>query len=166
MSPNASTTASGTTKSTRTKKSSSSKRPSTRKSSSSGTSARTTSAKKQSRPRTATVTLPFVTAEFRAPDMHVPRPSLDSVPLVNRMSRPHLPEAAGRQIQDAGRAVGSLLPERKEAALFAGLAVATVAGALEWPVAVAVAVGTDIARRAGRPSREAPSKSQSESAAG
>jgi hypothetical protein len=115
----------------------------------------------ESNRRTATVNLPFVTAEFRVPDVHVPmvglpHPSLGSVPVISRLPLPHVPELAGRQLTDAGRVVGSFLPGRKEVALFAGLGAAAAVGVLEWPVAVAVAAGTEVARRSGRSSRPGP----------
>ena len=114
--------------------------------------------------RSATVNLPFVTAEFRVPDMHVP--SWESLPVANRLPRPHVPETAGRQVVDAGRAVGSFLPDRKETALFVGLAAAAAAGALQWPVAVAVAAGTEVARRTARTQSSAPHRQPATTEAG
>lgn len=114
------------------------------------------------RRRTATVNLPFVTAEFRMPAMHmpsavampggvhlptsIPRPSLPTGPLA-RLPRPHVPEASRRQVTDAARVVGSHLPEPSQLALFAGLGAGAVVGVLEWPVAAAVAAATVVARR-------------------
>jgi len=110
----------------------------------------------RTKPKTATVNLPFVTAEFRAPDVHLPkslpRPSLESVPLVGRIPRPHVPEAAGRQLTGAAQVIGDHMPERSQLALFAGLGTVAVAGLIDWPVAAAVAAGTVVARRARRAS--------------
>jgi hypothetical protein len=107
--------------------------------------------------RTATVNLPFVTAEFRAPDVHMPHvlhPSWASVPLIGRLPHPHVPGAAGRQVTDAARVVGSHLPDRDQLALFAGLGAVAAAGVIEWPVAAAVAGATVVAKRGQRSSAE------------
>ena len=111
--------------------------------------------------RTATVNLPFVTAEFRAPEVHlpsVPHPTWRSVPLMGRLPQPHVPEAAGRQVSDVARVVGSHLPEREQLALFAGLGAVAVAGVIDWPVAAAVAAATVVAKRARRSPGESASR--------
>ena len=77
-------------------------------------------------PRTATVNLPFVTAQFRAPNLRMP-------------SRGDLGAAA--------RGVGSYLPSPKAALYFGGLAVTAALEIIEWPVAVAIGVGTALASR-------------------
>lgn len=83
-------------------------------------------------PRTATVHLPFVTAEFRAPDIHLP-----SLPV--RMP--------GRSdLTDAVSAIRSRLPSPKQTAYYAGLGLLGVLEIIEWPVAIAIGVGTAIAR--------------------
>jgi hypothetical protein len=76
--------------------------------------------------RSATLNLPFMTAQFRAPDMHVPTRD----------------ELAG-----AARGARSLLPSTGSALFYGGLAVVVVAGAIEWPVAAAIGVGTALASR-------------------
>jgi hypothetical protein len=79
--------------------------------------------------RTATVNLPFVTAQFRRPEMHVPR----------------LP---GRQ--EVGAAAGvaqSFLPPPERLVYYAGLGALAAFEVVEWPVAVAIAAGTAIAGR-------------------
>jgi hypothetical protein len=76
--------------------------------------------------RAATLNLPFVTAEFRAPDLHVP-------------SRDELGAAA--------RGARSMLPSRSAMLFYGGLAVTAVVGAIEWPVAAAIGVGSALASR-------------------
>jgi hypothetical protein len=76
--------------------------------------------------RSATVNLPFVTAQFRAPHLHMPgRADLDA----------------------AARGAQSLLPSPKSLLFFGGLAATAVAGIIEWPVAAAIGVGTALASR-------------------
>jgi hypothetical protein len=74
--------------------------------------------------RTATVNLPFVTAQFRAPDLHVP---------------------SRKEVGAAARGVASFLPSPKAALYFGGLAVTAALEIIEWPVAVAIGVGTALA---------------------
>ena len=76
--------------------------------------------------RSATVNLPFVTAQFRAPHLHLPgRADLDA----------------------AARGARSVLPSPKSLLFFGGLAATAVAGVIEWPVAAAIGVGTALASR-------------------
>jgi hypothetical protein len=77
-------------------------------------------------PRTATVNLPFVTARFRAPDLHLP---------------------SRGEVGAAARGVASFLPSPKAALYFGGLAVTAALEIIEWPVAVAIGVGTALASR-------------------
>jgi hypothetical protein len=76
--------------------------------------------------RTATLNLPFVTAQFRMPDLHVP-------------SRDELGSAA--------RGARSILPSRSSALFYGGLAVTAAIGAIEWPVAAAIGLGSALASR-------------------
>jgi hypothetical protein len=76
--------------------------------------------------RSATLTLPFVTAQFRAPELHVP---------------------SRKEIGDAARGAQSMLPSRSSMLFYGGLAVTAVVGAIEWPVAAAIGVGTALASR-------------------
>lgn len=85
--------------------------------------------------RTATVHLPFVTAEFRAPDIHLP-----SVP-VRAPTRSDLSGAVS--------AVRSRLPSPEQAAYYAGLGVLGALQLIEWPVVLAIGVGTAIAQHQG-----------------
>jgi hypothetical protein len=76
--------------------------------------------------RAATLNLPFVTAEFRAPDLHVP----------------------GRQeLGNAAREARSMLPSRSSMLFYGGLAATAVVGVIEWPVAAAIGVGAALASR-------------------
>lgn len=77
-------------------------------------------------PRTATLDLPFVTAQFRAPDLHVP---------------------SRQELGSAARGARSMLPSRSSMLFYGGLAVTAVVGAIEWPVAAAIGVGTALASR-------------------
>lgn len=98
--------------------------------------------------RSATVNLPFVTAEFRMPDMRVP-------------SREEL-EAAAHGVQ-------SLLPSRTSMLFFGGLAVTAAAGVIQWPVATAIGIGSALASRGAadpRPRAEAPPATPSQDAPG
>jgi hypothetical protein len=78
------------------------------------------------RERTARVRLPFVTAEFRAPHLHMPgRGEVDAV----------------------ARGARSLLPGPKAALYYGALAVTAAVGVIEWPVAAAIGVGAALASR-------------------
>ncbi|WP_211176673.1 hypothetical protein [Pseudonocardia acidicola] len=90
--------------------------------------------------RTATVHLPFVTAQFRRPDLHLPR-----------LGRREASEAVSA-VADRAR---SLSPA--ELAYYAGLGLLAVVDLIEWPVAIAVGAGTALARARGRGPEEAPS---------
>ncbi|MCE3551354.1 hypothetical protein LWC33_07800 [Pseudonocardia sp. RS11V-5] len=76
--------------------------------------------------RSATVNLPFVTAQFRAPDLHAPR---------------------REDFEAVARGARSVLPSGKALLFFGGLAVTAVAGVIEWPVAAAIGVGSALASR-------------------
>ncbi|MDQ3761716.1 MAG: hypothetical protein M3460_08445 [Actinomycetota bacterium] len=79
--------------------------------------------------RTATVTLPFVTAQFRMPEV---------------------------RMDSAVRAVRSSLPTPERAAYYGGLAALAAFSVIDWPVAAAIGVGTEIARRAATEQRREP----------
>jgi hypothetical protein len=81
-------------------------------------------------PRTATVNLPFVTAQFRAPDLHLPKPK---------------PQEIGAALQTAR----SFLPPPRQALYYGGLALMAALEVVEWPVAAAIGVGTALAGRGG-----------------
>jgi hypothetical protein len=79
--------------------------------------------------RTATLNLPFVTAQFRKPELHLPR-----------LGRPDVGAAAGT----AAAKARSLSPA--ELAYYAGLGLLAVVEVIEWPVALVVGAGTALAR--------------------
>jgi hypothetical protein len=87
-----------------------------------------TAQKDTGHPHTATVNLPFVTAQFRTPDLHLPKP------------RP-------QEIGAALESVRTFLPSPQQALYYGGLALMAAVELVEWPVAAAIAVGTALARR-------------------
>jgi hypothetical protein len=98
--------------------------------------------------RSATVNLPFVTAQFRMPDMRAP---------------------SREELEAAAQGVRSLLPSRKSMLFYGGLAVTAAAGVIQWPVATAIGIGTALASRGAadpRPQAEAPSPPSSQDAPG
>jgi hypothetical protein len=74
--------------------------------------------------RSATLDLPFVTAQFRVPDL----PGRDDLNAAVHKAR-------------------SVLPSTKALLFYGGLAVTVVVGAIEWPVAAAIGVGSALASR-------------------
>jgi hypothetical protein len=76
--------------------------------------------------RTATLNLPFMTAQFRAPDLRGRRSG---------------------ELGGAARGARSLLPSPKAVLYFGGLAAVAALEIIEWPVAVAIGVGTALASR-------------------
>ncbi|MFR9805492.1 hypothetical protein ACL02T_24875 [Pseudonocardia sp. RS010] len=76
--------------------------------------------------RSATVNLPFVTAQFRAPDLHAPR---------------------REDLEAMGQGARSLLPSGRSLLFLGGLAATAVAGVIEWPVAAAIGIGSVLASR-------------------
>ncbi len=101
--------------------------------------------------RSASLELPFVSAQFRAPDWHLPEWRLP-----NR-----------GDLDAATRGARSMLPSRKSMLFLGGLAVTAVAGVIEWPVAAAIGVGSALAARGGEGSGSSErAGSESGSAAG
>jgi hypothetical protein len=105
----------------------------------------------KSNPRTATVRLPFVTAEFRRPDMHLPQVQM--------------PDVRGN-VTGAVNAVWENLPPREQIAYFGGLGLLAALAVIEWPVAAAIGVGTVIAQRGGGSSRSGSTSSAGSTRAG
>lgn len=62
----------------------------------------------------------------------------------------HIPAPGMSYVGDAGRVVKGYLPSPGRLAFYSALGAAAAFGAIEWPVAAAIGVGTAIARRAGR----------------
>jgi hypothetical protein len=86
-----------------------------------------TGAPTESGARTATVRLPFVTAEFSRPELHLP----------------------GRaEVEGAVSTVRENLPSREQMVYYGGLTLLAVLSVIEWPVAAAIGVGTVVAQRA------------------
>jgi hypothetical protein len=78
---------------------------------------------------TTRVNLPGVSAEFRIPQLRMPR-----VP-------------TPRQVVRAAGSATNYLPSRDRLLLYGGLGTAAVIGVIEWPVAIAVGAGVAVAQR-------------------
>lgn len=96
------------------------------------------------RRRTATVNLPFVTAEFRAPEIHLP-----SIPL-------RAPDRS--DLTGAVSAIRARLPAPGRVVYYAGLGVLGVLELIEWPVVLAIGVGTAIAQHGSGSQRDEPER--------
>lgn len=84
------------------------------------------SSRSAERTHEATVELPFVTAQFHAPDVHVP----------------------GREdLSSAANAVRSQLPSRDHALFYGALGLSAAFAMIDWPVALAIGVGTALVSR-------------------
>lgn len=92
--------------------------------------------------RTATVNLPFVTAEFRAPELKLPSMSV----------RP--PNRS--DLDGAVSAIRSRLPTPGQAVYYAGLGVLGALELIEWPVVLAIGVGTALVQQQGGAQRTGP----------
>ena len=87
--------------------------------------------------KTATVNLPFMTAQFRRPAVHLP----------------------GRhQAGSAASRVKTSLPSPVQMLYYTGLGALAVAEVVEWPVAVAIGAGTLVAQRTRRPQASEPAE--------
>jgi hypothetical protein len=62
----------------------------------------------------------------------------------------HIPTPGMSYVGDAGRLMAGYLPPPERLAFYGGLGIAAVLGAIDWPVATAIGLGTMIARRTGR----------------
>ncbi|GAA1215555.1 hypothetical protein [Pseudonocardia alaniniphila] len=91
--------------------------------------------------RSATVNLPFMTAQFRVPDIHMPEIHMPEI----RM--PGVRPPTREDLDSAGRKALSVLPPPKTLLFFGGLAATAVVGAIEWPVAAAIGIGSALAAR-------------------
>ncbi|MCF6421408.1 hypothetical protein [Amycolatopsis tucumanensis] len=97
------------------------------------------------KPRTTTVDLPFVHAEFRAPELHLPRVPTPRVPMPNRS-----------ELTSALGTVRSFLPPPRQLAYYGALGVMAAVELIEWPVAVAIGLGAAMAGRGAQPSAVKP----------
>jgi hypothetical protein len=73
-----------------------------------------------------TVTLPFVTAQFRVPEVHMPRQE---------------------DFASAAETVRAQLPSRNHALFYGGLTAGAVLSIIDWPVALAIGVGHALVTR-------------------
>lgn len=85
--------------------------------------------------RTATIELPFVTAEFRVPDLHLP--SMPSIPV----------EAIRSDVSRGVSEIRALLPSPEQTVYFAALGVLGAVELIEWPVVLAIGVGVALVQR-------------------
>ncbi|HKS49627.1 MAG TPA: hypothetical protein VJT49_31855 [Amycolatopsis sp.] len=92
--------------------------------------------------RTATVNLPFVTAQFRAP----------------RMRMPSMPVGRG-EVAAAAQTARSYLPSARDTLYYGGLATLAAFEVIEWPVAAAIGVGTALMGRGRGEQREREAES-------
>lgn len=67
-----------------------------------------------------TVELPFVTAQFHTPEIHLP---------------------TGKDLTSAAQTVREQLPSREQGLFYGGLAVSAAFAVIDWPVAMAIGVG-------------------------
>jgi hypothetical protein len=72
----------------------------------------------------------------------------------------HVPAPGMSYVGDAGRVVAGYLPPPDRLAFYGGLGLAAVLGAIDWPVATAIGIGTMIARKTSRRANAARSKPQ------
>ncbi|MFB9835049.1 hypothetical protein [Actinoallomurus acaciae] len=70
--------------------------------------------------------------------------------LTPHMKTVHVPTPGMSYVGDAGRLVAGYLPSPERLAFYGGLGVAAILGAIDWPVAAAIGIGTMVARRTGR----------------
>lgn len=83
--------------------------------------------------------------------------ALDTPVVSVRVHRPRLrlPRMTTEPAERAARAAKSALPPPSRLAYYGGLGAAAALGAIEWPVAVAIGVGTAIGQRVHRDGRRA-----------
>jgi hypothetical protein len=74
-----------------------------------------------------------------------------SVPVLTpHMRTVHVPTPGMSYVGDAGRLVAGYLPPPERLAFYGGLGIAAILGAIDWPVAAAIGIGTMVARRTSR----------------
>ncbi|MBA8824789.1 hypothetical protein FHX42_002136 [Saccharopolyspora lacisalsi] len=94
--------------------------------------------------RATTVDLPFVTAQFRIPEMRLP---------------------SGEDFNSAADSVRSQLPSREDSMFYGGLAAGAAFALIDWPVALAIGVGHAMLSRGTRPQESGSSSSRREATA-
>lgn len=119
------------------------------------TSAARTSGAKASRARAAGAKTPGGTTTAQRPAARAGTANENRVNVPIPVLTPHLkmlhvPTPGKTYVEDAGRVVAGYLPPPERLAFYGGLGVAAVLGAIDWPVAAAIGVGTMVARRTGR----------------
>lgn len=82
-----------------------------------------------------TVELPFVTARFHAPEMHLP---------------------TGQDFASAAETVRAQLPSPEQGLFYGGLAVSAALAVIDWPVALAIGVGHALVSRSMHQHESAP----------
>jgi len=73
-----------------------------------------------------------------------------------RSPRLHVPRPHRREVSDAAHTATSFLPDRKRLLYYGGLGLLAAVEVVEWPVAVALGVGIEVARRTARPAAAGP----------
>jgi hypothetical protein len=106
----------------------------------------------------------MATSETAPPDVAQPTPAAQTdrrvltipLPGVHLPAMPHV--TPPRQLADGLRMLAGYVPERERLVYYAGLGALAVAEVVEWPVALAIGVGTEVARRTA-PARGGPPSS-------
>jgi hypothetical protein len=73
-----------------------------------------------------------------------------------RSPRLHVPRPHRQEVSDAARTASSFLPDRKRLLYYGGLGLLAAVEVVEWPVAVALGIGIEVARRTARPAATGP----------
>lgn len=108
-----------------------------------------------------------MTAAQRRREAHAEERMDVPVPVLTpKMKVMHIPMPGMSYVGDARRLLAGYLPPPERLAFYGGLGLAAVFGAIDWPVAAAIGVGTMIARRGRgvlrtRPSAQQTSRSRS-----
>jgi hypothetical protein len=116
---------------------------------------------RESAPRTRTAqreTAQRETAQRETVQRNEPAQHVENEPAGHNTMARRVVDVAMVPAVAAGAAVGALrhaveTVPRKQLALYAGLGLAAAVSVIDWPVAVAVAAGTEVARRAARSQR-------------
>lgn len=92
-----------------------------------------------------TISVPYVTAQFHTTDVHVP--GMGAVPSLSDLGSglPNLPTR--KDINSAAHTARSYLPSRERALFYGSLAAGTVFSLIQWPVAVAIGLATEVVTR-------------------